>query len=60
MNWSATYHQALPPRFPMTYCSQCGGEQGPGNAGFSHCDDHIELFRPKLFEQLMKERQDEQ
>lgn len=27
-------------RFPKTYCSQCGGEFGPGNAGFSHCSDH--------------------
>lgn len=27
-------------RFLQTYCSQCGGEFGPGNAGFSHCSDH--------------------
>lgn len=27
-------------RFPETYCSQCGGEFGPGNAGYSHCIDH--------------------
>jgi hypothetical protein len=27
-------------RFPMTYCSQCGNEQGPGNEGVSHCSDH--------------------
>jgi len=33
--------QCLPaPRFPMTYCSQCGNEQGPGNEGVSSCDDH--------------------
>ena len=28
------------PRFPMTYCSQCGSEQGPGDCGVSHCSDH--------------------
>lgn len=28
------------PRFPMTYCSQCGEELGPGDAGVSHCDEH--------------------
>lgn len=28
------------PRFENTYCSQCGGEFGPGNHGFSHCADH--------------------
>ena len=28
------------PRFQKTYCSQCGGEFGPGNEGFSHCIDH--------------------
>jgi len=28
------------PRFPMTYCSQCGCELGPGGAGVSHCSDH--------------------
>jgi hypothetical protein len=27
-------------RFAMTYCSQCGSEQGPGNEGVSHCSDH--------------------
>ena len=27
-------------RFPMTYCSQCGKELGPGNEGVSHCSDH--------------------
>jgi len=28
------------PRFAMTYCSQCGKAQGPGDEGFSHCSDH--------------------
>lgn len=27
-------------RFDKTYCSQCGGEFGPGDEGFSHCEDH--------------------
>jgi len=27
-------------KFPQTYCSQCGGEFGPGNSGYSHCVDH--------------------
>lgn len=28
------------PRFEKTYCSQCGAEFGPGDHGFSHCDEH--------------------
>lgn len=28
------------PRYPMTYCSQCGAELGQGNCGVSHCSDH--------------------
>lgn len=28
------------PRFRATYCSQCGAELGPGNAGVSRCSDH--------------------
>ena len=28
------------PRFNNTYCSQCGDEFGPGEHGYSHCDDH--------------------
>lgn len=27
-------------KFEHTYCSQCGGDFGPGNAGYSHCDQH--------------------
>ncbi len=30
----------LTARFEMTYCSQCGNEQGPGDEGFSNCSDH--------------------
>lgn len=32
------------PRFAMTYCSQCGRETGPGDAGHSSCATH----RPKV------------
>ncbi len=28
------------PRFAQTYCSSCGAELGPGNAGVSNCNDH--------------------
>lgn len=27
-------------KFDTTHCSQCGGEFGPGNSGYSHCIDH--------------------
>ncbi|KWE25692.1 hypothetical protein [Burkholderia territorii] len=29
------------PRFAATFCSSCGQRFGPGNAGFSSCNDHI-------------------
>ena len=32
--------RARAPRYATTACSQCGGEFGPGAAGFSHCADH--------------------
>lgn len=28
------------PKFTTTFCSQCGGEFGPGDSGYSHCVDH--------------------
>lgn len=28
------------PRFRAVFCSQCGGEFGPGDHGYSHCRDH--------------------
>jgi hypothetical protein len=28
------------PKYQVTYCSQCGGEFGPGDSGYSHCSDH--------------------
>ena len=27
-------------KFEKTHCSQCGGEFGPGDSGYSHCSDH--------------------
>jgi hypothetical protein len=27
-------------RFANTSCSQCGGEFGPGDHGYSHCENH--------------------
>lgn len=32
------------PRFQETFCSQCGGKFGPGDSGFSHCDQHAVDF----------------
>lgn len=29
------------PRFLQTYCSQCGRENGPADAGTSSCAEHI-------------------
>jgi Lar family restriction alleviation protein len=37
---SAPKTEGEKPRFAHTYCSQCGGEFGPGDAGYSHCVDH--------------------
>lgn len=31
-------------KFAKTYCSSCGGEFGPGDEGFSHCDQHERLM----------------
>jgi hypothetical protein len=27
-------------KFQEVYCSQCGGEFGPRDSGYSHCKDH--------------------
>lgn len=29
------------PQFATVYCSQCGGEFGPANNGYSHCKEHF-------------------
>ena len=33
------------PRFQNVSCSHCGRDFGPGDAGFSHCEDHK---RPRI------------
>lgn len=40
-------------KFPQTWCSQCGTEQGPGDSGFSHCRDHRNAHLHPLFQQLL-------
>lgn len=30
-------------RHDNVYCSSCGGNFGPGDHGFSHCEDHADL-----------------
>jgi hypothetical protein len=34
-------------KFEKTFCSQCGGEFGPGDHGFSHCSTHRTLAKAK-------------
>jgi hypothetical protein len=29
------------PKFQTVHCSQCGGEFGPRDSGYSHCADHV-------------------
>lgn len=31
------------PRFPDTFCSQCGQSFGPGDNGYSHCEHHQQV-----------------
>ena len=31
------------PKFEKTYCSQCGGEFGPADSGYSHCHQHRKM-----------------
>lgn len=32
-----------PPRFSETFCSSCGRGFGPGDHGYSHCENHAGL-----------------
>jgi hypothetical protein len=32
-------------KFPNVGCSNCGGEFGRGDSGFSHCENHKHLVR---------------
>lgn len=40
---AAMVDERLIAKFGRTYCSQCGGEFGAGDAGYSHCADHAEV-----------------
>jgi hypothetical protein len=33
----------MTPKFEKTSCSQCGREFGPGDHGFSRCEDHTQF-----------------
>ena len=41
-SWCGFCRTRLPkiPRFPATSCSQCGTDFGPGDHGYSHCENH--------------------
>lgn len=41
-----------PHNFPKTFCSNCGREFGPGNFGYSHCDQHQLEWALAIIEQL--------
>ena len=40
-------------KFPQTYCSQCGTEQGPGDSGVSHCKDHRNSHVHPVFQSIL-------
>jgi len=40
-------------KYEQTYCSQCGGEFGPGDHGFSACSDHSQGNEFKTMNQLV-------
>lgn len=35
-------------KFDNVFCSQCGMDFGPGNHGFSHCEDHKQSREQEL------------
>ena len=37
-----------PPKYAETFCSQCGRSCGPGDHGYSHCDQHPGAKRDAL------------
>ena len=44
------------PKFEQTYCSQCGEAFGPGDEGYSHCDQHKGLANPDgVVDRVMKQ-----
>jgi hypothetical protein len=38
-------------KYQKTYCSQCGGAFGPGDAGFSSCAEHMKGKKDLMFSQ---------
>lgn len=40
VNRAVAVEEEMPPRFMDVGCSRCGARFGPGNAGYSHCDQH--------------------
>jgi hypothetical protein len=47
-------------KFEATYCSNCGKSFGPGDNGFSHCENHAGLFPTELGTYLFKSNNSEQ
>lgn len=41
--------EKLTPRFENVSCSQCGGAFGPGEHGFSHCENHQGMPRTDYY-----------
>lgn len=42
------------PKFEKTFCSQCGGEFGPGEHGYSHCSDHKDAPLAQYFDHVAR------
>ena len=42
--WVTRSFEDLKYKFDRVHCSQCGGEFGPRDSGFSHCEDHKGLI----------------
>ena len=42
-------------QFETTSCSQCGATFGPGDHGYSHCDDHTPLTAEFIVELIRNE-----
>lgn len=42
------------PKFSNVSCSQCGEDFGPGDSGFSHCQDHDFVLRQARGVELLR------
>ncbi len=47
-------------KFSDVFCSQCGKAFGPGDNGFSHCENHAGMFPTELGTYLFKSNNSEQ